>query len=246
MNDQPKTKNLVTKLCEVVAATERVPKNGWNDFHKYKFAMESDIVESIRGELSKRNVFIFPSITHHNRVTKEGEKGGYLTDINVLWTFVDGDSGEERVISVPGCGEDKGDKGLYKAFTGSEKYMLTKSFLIPTGDDPENDGGDKPEPPRQGREYKLNPTPVQQPDDPRYPRTGRIAAVTASSDGGCWFVTMEGFSEKGMGNSVWTRDKDLAAHLLNEQGNVINASLRSKKPGSYQLISYIPEDEPND
>ena len=248
MNDQPKTKNLVTKLCEVVAATERVPKNGWNDFHKYKFAMESDIVESIRGELSKRNVFIFPSITHHNRVTKEGEKGGYLTDIDVLWTFVDGDSGEERVISVPGCGEDKGDKGLYKAFTGSEKYMLTKSFLIPTGDDPENDGGDKPEPPRQGREYKLNPAPAapmaQAPaDSSDSHQVGCINSVTASADGGCWFVDLGTFSQKGSGNSVWTRNKDLAESLRVDQGRVVRAHLRSKKKGSYQLCSYIPEDE---
>ena len=267
MNDQPKTtadakamavtKNLVTKLCEVVAATERVPKNGWNDFHKYKFAMESDIVESIRGELSKRNVFIFPNITAHNRVAKEGEKGGYLTDINVLWTFVDGDSGEERVISVPGCGEDKGDKGLYKAFTGSEKYMLTKSFLIPTGDDPENDGEaalgkaiDEAARRRdQGREYKLNPAPAapmaQAPaDSSDSQQTGRVT-IRQSDDGGSWFVTLDEFGKKGSGNTIWTKNADLAESLTKEQGTMVRAHLRSKKKGSYQLISYIPEEDPS-
>ena len=76
-------------------------------------------------------------------------------------------------------------------------------------------------------------------------KVGRITEVKASADGGCWFVTVAGFSEKGMGNIVWTRDKDLGEHLVKEQGNVVHAHLRSKKPGSYQLISYIPAEDQN-
>ena len=38
-----------------------------------------------------------------------------------------------------GAGDDGADKGLYKAYTGAVKYFLMKTFLIPTGDDPEAD-----------------------------------------------------------------------------------------------------------
>jgi hypothetical protein len=38
-------------------------------------------------------------------------------------------------------------------------------------------------------------------------------------------------------------EKVIATSLLNDQGIVINAHLRSKKKGSYQLISYIPAEE---
>jgi hypothetical protein len=31
---------------------------------------------------------------------------------------------------------------VYKSSTGALKYALLTTFLIPTGDDPENDGGD--------------------------------------------------------------------------------------------------------
>ena len=251
MNEQhPEEKSLVTKLCEVVAATERVPKNGWNDFHKYAFARESDIVETIRGELSQRNIFISPNIVEHHRTPKEGDKGGYLTDILVEWTFRDGDSGESFSIRIPGCGEDKGDKGFYKAFTGSEKYMLTKSFLIPTGDDPENEDAKAPGPPQQGREYKLNPSPQKPPTNEPGPengeshQVGRVMGVSTSSDGKAWYVNILGntfSSVKNSGNSVWTHDQSMATALLKEQGTVIRAHLRSKRPGSYQLVSYIPE-----
>jgi hypothetical protein len=145
-------KTLVKKLCEVMGAVERVPKTGYNEFHKYKYATEADIVELIRGELSKRHVFIFPNVKKSLRGPLEVETTKWengqkvpsvrktqLTEVEIEWTFVDGESGEERTILVNGVGEDNVDKGFYKAFTGSEKYMLMKSFLIPTGDDPERD-----------------------------------------------------------------------------------------------------------
>src|SRR4029079_18402967 len=33
----------------------------------------------------------------------------------------------------PGYGDDAGDKGVYKALTGAEKYLLMKTFLVSTG-----------------------------------------------------------------------------------------------------------------
>lgn len=140
--------NLVQKLCQVMAAVERVAKNGRNEFHKYDYAREADIVEAIRGELAQRNLFIFPSVTTHSRTNE-------ITDIMVRWTFCDGDSGEVRDCDIPGTGHDKGDKGVYKALTGSEKYFLMKAFLIPTGDDPEKDEGGSKEAAQAVAQRKL-------------------------------------------------------------------------------------------
>ena len=41
---------------------------------------------------------------------------------------------------IYGEGIDKGDKALYKAYTGAIKYYLANTFLIATGNEPENDG----------------------------------------------------------------------------------------------------------
>lgn len=136
--------SLVRKLAEVMAAVGWIEKTGYNEFHKYKYAQEADLVSALRGELAKRHIMVFPHVIHcqrspHTVTTFKGPRETQLTEIVVRWTFVDGESGEERWMDIHGVGEDNVDKGFYKAFTGSEKYMLMKTFLIPTGDDPEQD-----------------------------------------------------------------------------------------------------------
>jgi hypothetical protein len=59
------------------------------------------------------------------------------------YEFVDLDSGEKVRGACIGSGSDSQDKGPYKAITGAIKYLMTTTFLIPTGDDPEGDGGKK-------------------------------------------------------------------------------------------------------
>lgn len=157
-------KSLVMKLAEVMAAVGWIEKSGYNEFHKYRYAQEADLVNALRGELAKRHIMVFPDVKeverkeHVTETLKWDESARakvptarktQLTEIAVVWTFVDGESGEERSITVHGVGEDNMDKGFYKAFTGSEKYMLMKTFLIPTGDDPEKDSKEEAEDARQ-------------------------------------------------------------------------------------------------
>lgn len=130
--------SLVKKLAEVMAAVDRVAKRGRNDFHRYDYATEADIAAAIRQELASRSVLLVPAITGESRVPV-GEKGEVLTTLDMEFTFYDGDSQEQITRPWKGYGTDKGDKGGYKAMTGGEKYLLLKTFLIPTGDDPEQD-----------------------------------------------------------------------------------------------------------
>lgn len=144
------TRTLARKLAEVMRAVERIPKNGRNDFHKYDYATEADIVSAIRGELAQRNVVLIPGITGRTREAV-GEKGQVLTHLDMSFTFYDGDSGEEITRPWLGAGADKEDKGAYKAMTGGEKYFLLKTFLIPTGDDPEAETAQPQRAPAQTR-----------------------------------------------------------------------------------------------
>jgi len=130
-------KSLVTKMTEVLASISGVVKTGYNDFQKYSYAEEAAIMSACRDELAKRHIMIIPSI---ERVTHDGT----LTTIETSYTFCDGETGEQFVTKWAGTGSDKQDKGLYKAITGSQKYLLLKTFLIPTG---ENGVADDPEHP---------------------------------------------------------------------------------------------------
>ena len=149
--------NLTQKLCQVMATVDRIPKTGRNDYHGYSYAEEAVIVEAIRKELASRNVMLYPSLQQTGAITVEGG----ITTVMMTYTFVDGDSGETMESAWAGQGQDSGDKGLYKAYTGSNKYYLMKTFLLPTGDE---QGADDPENPAFAKAppapFAKTPTPV--------------------------------------------------------------------------------------
>jgi hypothetical protein len=72
----------------------------------------------------------------------------------MTYTFSDVETAETVTVKVPGEGLDVGDKASYKAMTGALKYALLQSFLLATGDDPEEerlDSTDSSAPPRDVR-----------------------------------------------------------------------------------------------
>ncbi|UKL29980.1 ERF family protein [Bacillus phage PK1] len=124
--------SIYKKIGKVMSAVVRVPKNGYNSFHKYNYTTESDLTESIRPILQEAGLAFFSNVL-------EQEREGEFTKVKMEFTLADMDSGEVLKSTYWGEGQDKGDKGLYKAYTGATKYFLMKTFLIPTGDDPEAD-----------------------------------------------------------------------------------------------------------
>lgn len=150
-------RSLVKKLAEVTAALGRIPKNGFNKFHNYHYAMEADVVEAVRGEYAQRHLMLFPSVMTERTELRTTKSGGTenLVTLLVAFTIADGDSGEEQTFHIAGQGQDAGDKGTYKAMTGATKYALMKLHLLPTGDDPEAE--DKPH--EQAPKPLASPTP---------------------------------------------------------------------------------------
>ena len=135
-------KNLYQKILTVMEAVDRVEKRGRNEFHKYDYVLEADLIEAVRKTLIEEGVFVFASVVEERTSTAGTEdKPKQITSVKTKYKFVNVDNPEEseEVLGF-GQGEDQGDKGGYKAITGAMKYFLMKTFLIPTGDDPENDG----------------------------------------------------------------------------------------------------------
>ncbi len=126
---------LFTKLATVMGAVARVPKNGHNTFHGYRYVTEADLVEAVREHLAAQNVCLFVSADSSKQI--DAPKGGPVTQVQMTITFACGDTGATFTVNWIGAGQDTGDKGVYKAFTGGLKYALLKCFLVSTGDDPE-------------------------------------------------------------------------------------------------------------
>lgn len=137
------TKSLVKKLAEVMQEVKYIQKRGHNKFHNYKYATESDVAEKVREALAERSVIMIPNVTSQSTREHINAKGKteYIATVMMEFKFLDGESGEEISFHSVGEGQDAGDKAVYKAITGAQKYALMKAFMIPTGDDPEADSG---------------------------------------------------------------------------------------------------------
>lgn len=132
-------------LHEVMSKVGYVQKTGKNAFHGYKYAGEGDLLEKLRPAMLDAGLILIPSVASVSPVDEHGN-----TTVRVEYTLLhkDGDVWPDK-IGAAGCGGDKnkngvGDKGLYKALTGANKYLLFKLFQIETGDDPERDEAPAP------------------------------------------------------------------------------------------------------
>jgi hypothetical protein len=127
-------------LHQVMMSVGYVQKTGKNNFHGYKYAGEADLLEKLRPAMLDAGLLLIPSIQSVSPIDDHG-----ITTVQMEYTLVhkDGEVWPHK-IGAAGAGGDKnkngvGDKGLYKAITGANKYLLFKLFQIETGDDPEND-----------------------------------------------------------------------------------------------------------
>ncbi|MCM3180199.1 ERF family protein [Cytobacillus horneckiae] len=123
--------SIYNKIAEVMSKVSHVPKNGYNAFNKYKYTTESDLTEAIRPILNEVGLAFISTVL-------EQERNGDFTKVKMEFTLIDTDTSETIKSIYWGEGQDKNDKGLYKAYTGATKYFFMKTFLIPTGDDPED------------------------------------------------------------------------------------------------------------
>lgn len=138
----PDLPQLLAKLKKVYRAVKFVEKRGRNDHHGYRFAQALDVVRDVRAELVKQGIVVIPGVVPGSlrHFTETGGRG-FVTTVDLTYTFMDADTGASITVPWAGAGADTGgDKGLYKAYTGGLKYALLSLFLLPMTEDPEHDG----------------------------------------------------------------------------------------------------------
>lgn len=147
------TSKIATALHEVMSKVAYVQKTGKNSFHNYKYAGEADLLAVLRPAMVEAGLMLLPSV---KSVTPVDEFGNVTVQMEYSLIHKEGEVWPEK-LGAAGMGNDKakngsvGDKGVYKAITGANKYVLFKLFQIETGDDPEQfEHHDIPtEPPRK-------------------------------------------------------------------------------------------------
>ena len=136
--------SLKEKLAEVRRRIGYIQKRGHNERFNYTYVTAADLASAVGDALADLGVVIVPrleSIAYESVSPNQGYPDRF-TRVVMTYTFMDVNSAEELTVKMPGEGRDPGDKGPYKAMTGALKYALLQSFLIATGDDPEDERAD--------------------------------------------------------------------------------------------------------
>ena len=131
--------NIYEKMHEVMKNIEYLNKDDAVSYGstKYRAMSEEKVTMTVRKELIKQGLVVFPI---EQSVTKDGN----LTTTNTTYKMVNVEKPDEFVLlASSGQGADTQDKGVGKAMTYSFKYMLLRTFAIPTGEDPDKVSSDQ-------------------------------------------------------------------------------------------------------
>lgn len=171
--------SLYIKMFNVMNESEAIEKNmevgtGKNS---YKAVSEATILNMIKPLFKKYELIIFPiggDIKDHcmtwDKTDYDGKTSQTLraiTELKVTYRILDVESGEFQDVVGFGNGADSQDKGAGKAFTYSLKNALSKTFMLFSGEDTDNEHSDdigrSQKPLQQTKSVQItNNPPVQQ------------------------------------------------------------------------------------
>jgi len=126
-------KNLHQRILCIMTDVEYLQKDDKVQFGNtnYKAISEEKVTTSIRKALITHGVVILP-------VTTTLIKEGTLSSVQATYKIVNVDDPKDfEIVASVGQGADTQDKGSGKAMTYAFKYMILRSFCLPTGEDPD-------------------------------------------------------------------------------------------------------------
>lgn len=154
----PPPLKLLAKLAAIMADLNWVEKRGHNAHFNYDYATESDILAAIRPRLAEVGIFVQTIVEAETAIPtgKTSSSGAVMKThrVQLLHIFYDSESGESLEGVGIGYSNDDSDKGFYKAYTGAVKYFFTKTFLVSSGDDPENQNPEEREAAKKAKREK--------------------------------------------------------------------------------------------
>ena len=128
-------KNIFQRISAVMQDVQYLAKDDQIEFGKtkYRAISEEKVTTTIRKSLITHGIDIVP-------VKQEHSKDGVLTTVDVTYRIQNIEDENDYIEAVSsGTGVDTQDKGVGKAMTYAYKYLLLRTFAIPTGEDPEKE-----------------------------------------------------------------------------------------------------------
>ena len=116
--------HIAAKLAAAIESVNRIGRDGTNEHFRYTYTSAEQVYRVVRGPLLEQGLVIIPSVD-------TSETTGQKTVTRLHLRILDSATGESIEAYWMGEGQDKGDKGPYKAATGGMKTWLKHLFLLP-------------------------------------------------------------------------------------------------------------------
>ena len=130
-----KKKNALRKALKEKGVLQ---KGGKNTYDNYKYFSEAQYKELFTELFADCGLELkFNEISYETFAGSEKMSNGRMPKLE--FELMDIETGFGETTCITGEGIDKGDKAGYKAYTGALKYYLANTFMVATGDDPEQE-----------------------------------------------------------------------------------------------------------
>jgi hypothetical protein len=134
--------NIYQKINEVMKNIEYLTKDDKVEFGntKYKAISEEKVTTAVREQLVKQGIVIIPikQESNNKELIRTDKSVNMLTEVHTRYRIQNIDDVNDFIeVESNGTGVDTQDKGVGKAMTYAYKYMLLRTFAIPTGEDPD-------------------------------------------------------------------------------------------------------------
>lgn len=142
-------------LRKALAKKGMLKKDGKNNYDNYSYFSEAQYKKLFTELLSENKLELkFEEVSYDQYVGSGKMPNGRLVQLQFM--LIDCDTGFYEETLITGEALDKGDKAGYKAYTGALKYYLANTFMVATGDDPEQDSPDN-QPKKQTKPQQKKP-----------------------------------------------------------------------------------------
>ena len=131
--------NIYEKINAIMESVESLQKDGKVAFNttKYNYLSEAKTTAEMRKQLVKHKLVILP-------IGVQEEVKGSITQGKYIYKMVNAENPDEFILlESGGQGHDSADKGSGKASSYAYKYLMWRTFAIPSNDDPDQVSSDE-------------------------------------------------------------------------------------------------------
>lgn len=133
METEPRNTAVYQALARIQSQVGPVLKTKKNEHFKYKYADLESLMAPINELVAENGCCTLESVEDDSQV--EGREN--LSRVRLELGLIHAASGQRVFVRATGYGDDRSDKGIFKATTGARKYAYALMFRLVTTDDPE-------------------------------------------------------------------------------------------------------------